>query len=226
MAASWTLHPGFFLNEARFRPIRAPFSIFSLIISATPSCRSRRWRACGLIIRARGWMSCARGGIEPSLKTPLMCNVSWNSTRRVFRRDGRPPDSAFKTWRAFKALRGEYALTMCVRGSWTALKLADGCWFDRGADRLEMKRRRQRPPDHAADAALQMLAARGIKTESRPPRFLFYAGAGRLGGAPIKTRVNKNRRGGAGTDRAPCRLACAGEAVADRQICVPGGAAV
>ena len=92
---------------------------------------------------------------------------------RAFRRGGPPPDSPIKTWRALSALRGEYDLTVCVRGTWLTLLLAKGCWIDRGADRLEMKLRRQKPPDHAADAALRMLESRGAAAARRIPRFPF-----------------------------------------------------
>lgn len=172
MAASWTLHRLFFKRSPLPSNPRALLYIqldhIGDALLAEPALASLRAH----YPRARLDVLCARWNRAVFENSPHVQRIL-EFNPRAFRRDGRPPDSALKTWRAFKALRGEYALTMCVRGSWTALALANGCWFDRGADRLEMKRRRQQPPDHAADAALQMLASRGMPIESRPPRFYF-----------------------------------------------------
>ena len=190
MAASWTLRRLFFERKPLPSDPRAVLYIqldhIGDALLAEPALASLRAH----YPRARLDVLCARWNRPVFENSPHVQRIL-EFNPRAFRRDGGPPDSALKTWRAFRALRGEYAVSMCARGSWTALALAAGCWFDRGADRLEMKRRRQNPPDHAADAALQMLASRGVPTESRPPRFYFTpeqdASAARL----LKRMLNK-----------------------------------
>lgn len=88
---------------------------------------------------------------------------------RTFRRDGRPCDAAARKWRALAAMRGQYALTLTLRGAWLTLLLASRCWLDRGALRVDARLRGGRPPAHETDAALALLERIGVDAPQRLP---------------------------------------------------------
>ena len=90
---------------------------------------------------------------------------------RTFRRDGRPCDAAARKWRALAAMRGQYDLTLSLRGTWLTLLLACGCWVDRGALRVATRRSGARPPAHETDAALALLEHLGVEAPHRLPAY-------------------------------------------------------
>ena len=90
---------------------------------------------------------------------------------RTFRRDGSPYDAAARKWRALAAMRGEYDLTLSLRGTWLTLLLARKCWIDRGALRIATRLSGHRPPAHETDAALALLERVGIEAPHRLPAY-------------------------------------------------------
>jgi ADP-heptose:LPS heptosyltransferase len=90
---------------------------------------------------------------------------------RTFRRDGRPCDAAARKWRALEAMRGQYDLTLTLRGTWLTLLLACRCWVDRGALRIDARLSGRRPPAHETDAALALLERVGLDAPQRLPAY-------------------------------------------------------
>jgi ADP-heptose:LPS heptosyltransferase len=90
---------------------------------------------------------------------------------RAFRRDGRPCDAAARKWRALSAMRGEYDLTLSLRGTWLTLLLARKCWVDRGALRVATRLSGHRPAAHETDGALGVLERVGIAAPHRLPAY-------------------------------------------------------
>lgn len=89
---------------------------------------------------------------------------------RAFRREG-PPDRFWRVVRAFLALRGQYDLVVTLRGTWTTLLLAHGCWLDRGATRIESRLHRRPLPRHETDITLSILEHAGIPIRTRSPEY-------------------------------------------------------
>ncbi len=90
---------------------------------------------------------------------------------RAFRRSGERYDRTGRIWHALTALRGEYQMTITLRGTWLTLVLAAGYWLDRGAVRVSARLRRAPAPEHETDIALSILESAGIPTHIRIPEY-------------------------------------------------------
>jgi ADP-heptose:LPS heptosyltransferase len=112
---------------------------------------------------------CARWN-RPVFATNPNVNRLLEFSPRTYRRDG-PRDRFSRVAQAFLAMRGQYDVVVTLRGSWATLLLAQGCWLDRGAARIENRLRRRPLVRHETDITLSILEGAGIPIRTRTPEY-------------------------------------------------------
>jgi ADP-heptose:LPS heptosyltransferase len=143
-------------------------------ILATPALRNLRRHYPD----ARLDVLCARWNRAAFETSPYVDRLLQFNPRTFCR--GAFPDSPGRSWRALRALGGEYDLVLSLRGTWLTLLLARRCWVDRGAARVEMRLRRRTLATHETDIVLSLLEFSGIPVRHSAPEYTVPDAESRL----------------------------------------------